>query len=93
VVPPQCSSRLAGRLWVLRLVIPDEIVAPVPDALQQPVDVLGRGADQLQCRRAEAQARLDCFGVGLGGTGLKEAAAGLEIPGARDDRQLRIQAV
>ena len=87
------SPRLAGRLRVLRRVVPDEIVATVPDALQQPIDMLGRGPDHLQCSGAEAQAHLDGLWVGLGRTRVQEAPTGLEVPGASDDRQLRIQAV
>ena len=60
-------------LLVLRFLFEHGFVAPIPHALDDQIDIVGRDTKYLQGCRAETQARFNGFRIRVGCTGVKKS--------------------
>ncbi len=80
------SDRLLGARFLF--FFHDGQVSPVTDALEDQIDIVTRNMQHPQGRRPQAQARFNCFRIGMGRAGVKQLSACFEVACPRDDRNL-----
>src|SRR5690606_20242949 len=92
---PAAQERGAGvfpfplTTWLLRLIVGHCRVTPVPYFLNDGVDVRLRDGQHLERYRAQTEAGLDRFRIGVGGASRQQTLTGIEIPRAGHNRHVR----